>query len=85
MGGVIVVFRVMPEGVEVDLDKIKDEIEKKIKPQKIEKVPIAFGLSALKVTKLVPEKSGAIEDLEKTVKSIDGVSGFDVLEVSRSL
>ena len=85
MGDVIVVFRVMPEGVDVDLSKIKNEIQEKIEPQRIEEIPIAFGLIALKVTKLIPEESGELEKVEDILKSIEGVSGVEVLEVSRSL
>ena len=85
MGEVIVTFRVMPEGVDVNLDELEKEIKEKVVPQKIERLPIAFGLTALKVVKLVPEESGKLEEVENTLKSLPGVSGVEVLEVTRSL
>ena len=85
MGKVIVVFRVMPKGVEVNLDELEAEVKSRISPQKVERVPIAFGLQALKVTKLVEETEGELEKIENELKSINSVSEVDVLEVSRSI
>ena len=85
MAKVLVTFRVMPEGVETNLDEIAEKIKDKLKPDKIEKIPIAFGLNALKVTKFLPEEEGEMERAEKIIKSIQGVSEVEVLEVSRSL
>ncbi len=83
MGDVIVVLRVMPEGVDVieDVKKGLDELE----PQKIEEEPVAFGLKALKVTKIVPDEENFLEDLEEKIRSIKGVQSVEVLTVSRSL
>jgi len=83
MGDVIVVLRVMPEGVDVieDVKKGLGELE----PQKIEEEPVAFGLKALKVTKIVPDEENFLEDLEGKIRSIQGVQSVEVLTVSRSL
>lgn len=85
MGEVIVSFKIMPESIETDLEKLEEKIKKEISPQKIEKEPIAFGLFALKVTKLIPEESGELEKVENRIKSLEGVGEVEVVEISRSL
>lgn len=85
MGEVIVSFKIMPESIETNLEKLEEKIKKEISPQKIEKEPIAFGLFALKVTKLIPEESGELEKVENRIKSLEGVGEVEVVEISRSL
>lgn len=85
MAEVIVTFRILPKDVEVDLDKLEDKIKSIVKPQKIQREPIAFGLVALNVTKLVPDAAGELEEVENKIKSIEGVGQIDVTEVTRSL
>ena len=82
---VIVTFRIMPEGVEVDLDKLEDKIKAIVKPERISREPIAFGIVALNATKLIPEASGEMDEMENKIKSIEGVGGVEITEVSRSL
>ena len=85
MGSVIVTFRVMPTGVEVDLDGLESKIKDTISPQRMSREPIAFGLNAINVTKLVDEKEGELDRIENTLKSVEGVAGVEVTEMSRSL
>ncbi len=85
MGEVIVVYRVLPDGVEVNLEELENKIKETIEPQRVEKVPVAFGLSALHVYKLVPDEEGAADKIEQKLKSLEGVSEVEVIEVSRSL
>ena len=85
MGSVIVTFRVMPESVDVDLEKIKKTLSEEIKPQRMEVIPIAFGLNAIKMVKLVEEKEGEMDKIIQKIKSIKGVKEVEVLELTRSL
>ena len=85
MGEVIVTFKIMPTGVEVDLDKLENTIKAEIKPERMQREPVAFGLVAINATKLVPESSGELENLENKIKAIDGVGGVEITEISRSL
>jgi len=85
MGEVIVTFKVMPKAIETNLDELENKIKEEVKPERMEREPIAFGLVALKVTKLVPEAGGELEKLENKLKSIEGVGEVEVVEVSRSL
>jgi|YelNatPaOPRAMG01_1025707.scaffolds.fasta_scaffold212075_2 elongation factor 1-beta len=83
MGDVIVVFRVMPEDMN-NLESIRSELEK-LKPQKIEEEPIAFGLKAFRFIKLISEKEGELDKMEGKLSKIKGVQSVEVVELSRSL
>lgn len=85
MGSVIVTFKIMPENTEVDLDLLEQEIKSKINPQRIELVPIAFGLSAIQIIKLVEEKEGEMDRITDEIKSIKGVKEVEVISLTRSL
>lgn len=85
MGSVIVTFRIMPDGVDTNLDTIEKELKQRIKPQRIERVPIAFGLNSIKIIKLVEEKEGEMDRITDEIKAIEGVKNVEVLEVTRSL
>ena len=83
MGDVICVFRIMPSEPG-KFDSVKKSLEE-LKPERLEEEPIAFGLKALKFTKVIPDGSGEMEKLENSLDSIDGVDNVETLTVSRSL
>jgi elongation factor 1-beta len=85
MGSVIVTFKIMPNGVETNLDSIEESLKKKIEPQRMKRVPIAFGLNSIEIIRLVEEKEGELERVTETIKKIDGVREVEVKSVTRSL
>ena len=85
MGSVIVTFRIMPESIEVDLDSLEKDIKSEIKPQRIQRVPIAFGLNAIQIIKLVEEKEGEMDRITDKIKNIKGVREVEVVGLTRSL
>lgn len=82
---VIVTFKIMPKDVEIDLDKLENQIKDVVKPERIQREPIAFGLVAINVTKLIPDAGGELEAIENKLKSIEDVGQIEVTEVTRSL
>ncbi len=78
-------FRVMPKDPEVDLSRLESDIKGKLKVSRIEKEPVAFGLSALKVVASVKEEGGASDEAEEDLKRIEGVGGVEVLSVTRDI
>lgn len=84
-GTVVVTYKIMPKGVEIDLDKIKNELEKKVKPQKMHIEPIAFGLNAIIMVKVLPEIEGEADKLAAEIQKIKGVQSADVIEMTRGL
>jgi translation elongation factor aEF-1 beta len=85
VGSVIVTFKIMPEGVETDLDSLEKNIKKEINPQRIERVPVAFGLNAIQIIKLVDEIEGELDRVTDKIKSIKGVREVEVVDLTRSL
>jgi translation elongation factor aEF-1 beta len=85
MGDVIVGFKVMPAAVEEDLDKIEKEIREIVKPQKMSREEIAFGLVAIHVVKIVEDAEGTLDAVEKQLRSIKGVGEVEVTGITRSI
>ena len=85
MADVIVGFKVMPASVEEDLDKIEKEIREKVKPQKMSREDIAFGLVAIHIVKLVEDAEGTLDAVEKQLRAIRGVGEVEVTGMTRSL
>ena len=75
----------MPESVEVDLDSLEKKIKEEINPQRIQRVPIAFGLNAIQIIKLVEEKEGEMDRITNQIKKINGVKEVEVVGLTRSL
>ena len=57
MGKIIIAYKIFPSESTVDLELLKEKIEKQLSvfasAQKFAEEPIAFGLSALKVTMII--------------------------------
>ena len=91
MARVVVTLKIMPEGTDIDLDKLKEKSIKVIegfnKKQEIraEKEGIGFGLNALKFIFVMDENIGSTEPLEDKLKKIKGVSSVDVVDVRRAV
>jgi translation elongation factor aEF-1 beta len=85
MGSVVTTFRVMPESAEVDLDGLEKRIKEKITPARMDRQPIAFGLSAILLVKQIPEKDGELERVTKEIESVDGVREAEVVSATRSM
>lgn len=83
MAKLLAVLKVLPTDIEINLDdlvsKIKDILPQGYELMRFDKVPIAFGLSALRLYILMPEEEeGGTEKLEEAVKKVEGVSEVEV-------
>ena len=85
MADVAVTVRLMPEGPEVDLAGLEEEVRRRIRVHSVEREPIAFGISALRVVTTVQDAEGGTERLEKTLSGIPGVGNVQVIMVTRLL
>lgn len=83
MGDVIVVFKIIPEDMKY-YEKVGEGL-KKLKPQRMEEEPIAFGLKAWKFTKIIPDSEGTLPDLEGKLEKTEHVKSVETVAVSRSL
>ena len=82
---VIVGFKVMPKTVEENLDELEKKIREAIQPNKIDRQPIAFGLVAFLLVKIVQDEAGAIDAIEQKLRAIDAVGEVEVTGMTRSL
>ncbi len=88
MARVLVVMRILPEDINIDLEELKEKIRNSL-PEGYEIVrhdiePIAFGLKALRLYIIMPEQTeGGTEPLERLVNGVEGVSQAEVEIVHR--
>ncbi|MEM5866564.1 MAG: hypothetical protein QXG39_01445, partial [Candidatus Aenigmatarchaeota archaeon] len=70
---VIVEMKIFPKNVEIDIDDLERKIIDKISPERIEKEPVAFGLVALKIVKMVKDEEGQMDELERRIREVEEV------------
>ncbi len=87
MGEVFIKYRIMPEGVEVDLDALQGSIEGALpafaKKQSAEIKPFAFGMKCIELALAVEDEEGNNDKLEETLAGVDGIQGVELLEMGR--
>ncbi len=89
MALVYVTVKVMPAGLEVNLEELKSVISSKIKEKgnlaRVEEKPVAFGLKALEAVFTIPEEEGGTDELEEELRSVEGVQSVTVVDVRRAI
>lgn len=86
MGNVMMVYRIMPEDPDEDLEKIKGKIEEIVeehgeyKGSSEEKV--AFGLKAVIARIVIPDAGGLVDKIEEGLASIPGVQSVEAQDIT---
>jgi elongation factor 1-beta len=83
MGSVAVIVRIMPESPDVDLEKLKVSLKKKLPGiRDIREEPIGFGLRAIKLAAVVNDAGGETDAIEQSLSEVAGVERAEVIEVT---
>ena len=81
-------FKIMPKGVEINLEELKEKIKETINNfesgvfNESKEEPIAFGLKSLIITFALSEDK-EVEEVEKSIKEIEGVSSVELIDYRR--
>jgi elongation factor 1-beta len=90
MANIVVSFKIMPEGIDVDFERLKKQIESALPPKAgiytdFQTEPIAFGLNALIAHIKFPEdETGILDETEQNMAKVPGVSRIQTLMVRRT-
>lgn len=85
MSEVIVTFKVMPESSDVDMDALEARIKESLKPDRMSKEPVAFGIFSLQVIKIIEDAEGEMEKAEGALRSLEGVGEVEVASLTKTL
>ncbi|MEF8873058.1 MAG: elongation factor 1-beta [Candidatus Thermoplasmatota archaeon] len=86
MGDVMIVYKVMPEGPETGLDRIKEDIKEiaeeygTFKGSKEEKV--AFGLKAIVAKIVIPDEGGIVDEMEEKLNNIENIQSAESEDIT---
>jgi len=83
MGNVILVYKVLPKDPK-NLRDAKRELEG-LGAERIEEEPIGFGITALKVTLIVPDEGGVQDNVEEKLSKLGSIQSFELLRYGRAL
>ncbi|ABL87862.1 translation elongation factor 1B (aEF-1B) [Pyrobaculum islandicum DSM 4184] len=85
---VALVYRVLPESVEVDIEKLKNAVVNKLAPKykvdKVEVEDVGFGIKALRFFIRMPESDEySSDEVEELLRSVEGVGSYELEYFSR--
>jgi elongation factor 1-beta len=89
MGSVVVTYKIFPTDIVENFDDMKKKIEGSL-PESSSvggygEEPVAFGLKALLVQVRFPEeKTGLVDEFEKKLESVEGISQVQTMMVRRT-
>jgi elongation factor 1-beta len=87
MGDVAAKIKIMPTDMDVDFNKLREELSKVVPAgahlHGFSEEPVAFGLKALMVVVKVGDLEGGTEKVEEAFSKVNGVENVSVEELGR--
>jgi len=84
MGRVAVLFRLMPQGVETDMEAMAQAVRTSVPAgatvRGLQVKDIAFGLKALLVSVVMNDEGGILDSVEQSLAKIPHVESVEVME-----
>jgi elongation factor 1-beta len=89
MGNVIITYKIFPKDIIIDFEELKRKIKENLPEfasvEGYGEEPVAYGLKALLAQVKFPEdKTGVLEEFEKKLEGIGGISQVQTLMVRRT-
>ena len=78
-----VIFKVMPEDSETDLENIKDQVRERVDVSDIQEEEVAFGLKAVKASTVVTEEEGGTDYVENQLDGMDDVQSVEIESINK--
>jgi len=86
MGNVAVIYRVLPESIEANLEKMMEDVKKSlpsdVQLRGMQVKDVAFGLKEILVAVLMKDEGGKSDEVEKILSQIPGVGSVDIIDLS---
>ena len=85
MGKVAVTYRIMPEGVDIDLGAVSERVKEVIEGAdlaRLDQKPIAFGLKFLEVILVMDDANNSSSEHEDKFTGISGVQSVEITDVN---
>lgn len=78
-----VIFKVMPEDSETDLENIKDQVRERVDVTDIQEEEVAFGLKAVKASTVVTDEEGGTDYVENQLDGMDNVQSVEIESINK--
>ncbi len=79
MGDVAVTYKILPQGIDTDMNAIRTKLNQ-LGAKQVKEQPIAFGLKLIEVLFIIPDKEGP--KVEEELRKIPGVASVETESIT---
>lgn len=78
-----VIFKVMPEDSETDLERIKEQVRERVDVTDLQEEEVAFGLKAVKASTVVTDEEGGTDYVENQLDGMEDVQSVEIESINK--